>query len=79
MVKPGGLRLIFFPAEDLLLALVLDKLLGILLGVVILGGLGISQSISGGMGIYTIPEGYIIIFHDIEVDINDGIAELNGF
>ena len=56
---------------------VLDKLGKILLGTCILGVLEGFKSITYGMLVYTIPEGYTTNLNDVEMVINDVIGELN--
>ena len=55
----------------------LNELGEIILDMGIQGGLEVIQIIFEGMGGDTISGGYITIFHDLEVDINDGVTELD--
>ena len=60
----------------MVVVLVPDKLGGGLLNAVILGGLDGFQSTSDRTGGDAISGWYITNFHNLAVDINDGVAEL---
>ena len=73
-----GLESIFFPSKKLSGVTFPQSSWGYCLCTGILEIFEVCKSTSGRTGVYSIPGGYITKFHSINVEINDGIAEISG-